>query len=188
MAIATLLADFPTGSFLGRKREFLLETIEDFISFDLLINESHNMPLEVTTHKIESGSDITENIKIPLRTGSITGFVTNMSAKREVFASNPFSLDSNKAQDTFDLLKQFRESRTPVTIVTNLDVYEDVLLTNASATRGPEEGEGQTFTISFTESKFVKLQTVAIDTTVSTKGTGTNQDRQASQKLNVGRR
>jgi hypothetical protein len=188
MAILTFFGSLPNESFIGRTRAFTIETLEEFLIFDLLLDETHSFPFEVTTYNVEDGSDITENIRLPLRSGSITGFVSNLSILRFTSILVPFDPPTNWAQEEFDTLKRIRESKSPVTIVTNLDIYEDALITDITVDRSSDDGESQSYNISFIESNIVKLQTVAIDLSISLQDMKSALNRQAATRLQVGRR
>jgi hypothetical protein len=188
MAILSFFGSLPSDLFSGRGRNFDIESENELVLLDLLLDESHEMPTEVTRYKVEDGSDITENIYLPLRSGSITGYVSNLSAQRTTSVFNPFETPTNWAQVEYNALKRLRDEKKPVTIVTNLEIYEDVLITGISVARSEEDGESQAYSISFSESNIVKLQTVAVDVTISVNNMKNNRNRQAANSLNVGRR
>lgn len=150
------------------------------LSFDLLLNENHNRSNTVTDRTVEDGSVISDHIQSDLKTGSLTGLVTN-------FDINTFGLPTNRAQDAFDELERIQEEEQLVTIVTVLKTYENVTITKASVSRNSSSGEAIGINISFKQVNTVKLQKVSAEISVEANDMGTDTDRQASADVNVGR-
>jgi len=193
MALLGFFGSQSKETFYGRKRGFYIQTDNEFLPFDLLTDESHNMPADVTAYNIEDGSNVTENIRLPLRTGSVVGFISNYSIQQTQETTIVGRIQKrlqtleNRAQQGFDALERMREERQPVTIMTNLKFYEKVLITNIDVSRDDSIGESQYFTINFVEARIVKLKSVAVDVTVKLKDMKSNKRRQASAKLDTGR-
>jgi len=187
MAIFDFRQPLPTTLFLGRDRNFSIKNDIESISFDLVLSEDHTLPNEVTVYNIEDGSIITDNIRLALRTGSLVGFVTNFSVRRATSLFSNYPFPKNRAQEAFDALKRIRDSRQLVTLVTNLEIYNDVAITGISAGRSSDDGESQSFSISFQEARVVQLRTVAIEARVNPGNLNNNRARQASPQSNVGR-
>lgn len=188
MALVDFALPIPFTLFAGRDRSFFIDNGIESITFDLLLDESHDMPMEVTQYNVEEGSDISENIHLPPRTGNITGFASNLSLNVETSILEPFVTPANFAQTVFDSLLYIRDQKLPVDLITNLALYEQVLLTGISASRSADNGESQEFEISFTEMRIVKLQTVAITTSVQPLTMKKSIDRQVALQRSMGRR
>lgn len=150
------------------------------IVFDLLISETHNFSSEITQFNIEDGSSISDHIRNTLRTGSVTGLITNFSLYQS-------GLTSNRAQDAFDALVRLWEARELVTINTILDVYENVVITNISVARGEDSGEALAANFSFSKLKIVKLQEVQIQAVVNLANMNSNINRQAAVNIDAGK-
>lgn len=158
------------------KREYGVGSIK----FDLILTESHNFSNEITEHNVEDGSVITDHIKNNLENGSLTGIISNFSLK-------VFGVFTNRAQDAFDELIRLWKEKTLVTILTVMKVYEDVAITDVSIDRSGDTGEAISLNISFKKVNIVKLKTVKIDLTVNVGAMNTDQNKQASPKLELGR-
>lgn len=168
MATATLFYD--------SKRNFGVDTI----TFDLLLNESHELPVEVTSHRIEQGSEISDHIELPFFSGSVTGFVSNFSL------SSAGSV-SNRAQAAFQALEKLRLERRLVTIVTGLKVYTDVAITGISTNREAGTGEALSFRITFQQVRKVRLRTVRIEASINITDMDSDLNRQAAANADQGR-
>lgn len=161
-------------------RKYKLGSNKGFITFDLILNEDHQMSNEITEHPVEDGSVISDHIKNNLESGSLTALVSNFSVKSIVGFFN-------RAQDAYDKMVDIWKSRELVTIVTVLRVYEDMGIESISTARSSDTGSSIIFDISFRKVEQVKLRTVDIDVGVKVKGTITDIDRQASVASDVGR-
>lgn len=137
--------------FSARNRDMAITGNGINFAFDILTQESHSWKVTPSTHPVQKGSPFTDHIKKEIRTGNITGFITNFGLKRG-------ELESNYAQDAFDLLENYRDNVVPVTIVTTLKVYENYIITKVGAERNGSSGEAQFFPISFQEFRNVKLR------------------------------
>lgn len=137
--------------FSARNRDMAITGNGINFTFDILTQESHSWKVTPSTHPVQKGSPFIDHIKKEIRTGNITGFITNFGLKRG-------ELESNYAQDAFDLLENYRDNVVPVTIVTTLKVYENYIITKGGADRSGSSGEAQSFPISFQEFQTVKLR------------------------------
>jgi hypothetical protein len=150
------------------------------ITFDLLLTESHSFSNTITDHNVEDGSIITDHIKNNLESGGVTGIISNFTIKQN-------ALISNRAQDAYDELKRLWKSRELVTVITVMEVYEDVAITDVSIDRSSDTGEAITLNISFRKVKKVTLQEIVIFAGVNPKDMSVNQNRQIANSSDNGR-
>ena len=73
----------------------------------------------------------------------------------------------NRARNAWELLKELVSNRQPVTIMTGVEKYADVIVTKVSTSREAGTGDALRFAVEFQEIKFVTLTEVAI--TAATK-------------------
>lgn len=149
------------------------------ISFDLILNESHNFNNTVTDYNVEDGSFVSDHIRNEKLEGSVTGLITNFS----LFSS---ALISNRSQIVFEKLEQLWRDRELVDIVTVYKVYKNVAITSISISRTNDQGEAIEFEISFKEVNVVKLQSVDIEVDIKLKNMNTDINRQSANILNAG--
>lgn len=150
------------------------------LRFDLVLSESHDFNSIVTTHPIETGSFVSDNIHNALRTGGLTGFISNFSIYSE-------GIKSNRAADAFEKLKEIWKKREPVIMVTVLEVYESVGITSLQVARDDNTGDAQVFEINFQEIKQVTLQSIALNLAIKTKGLKLARQKQLATTLTKGR-
>ncbi len=150
------------------------------ITFDLILNESHNFTGTVTRFKVEDGSAISDHIQNEPKGGGLSGLITN-------FSLSEGEVSTNRAQDAFDKLEELHDNKELVDVVTILKVYEDVFISNISVNRDEETGEALFADISFTEVRIVQLEEVEITASVKLKDTKTTENKQSSKKQNKGK-
>jgi hypothetical protein len=149
------------------------------IAFDLLLEESHGLVNTVTTHAVERGVEITDHIRNELQQGTLKGWVSNFSITRPEIASN-------RVQDVYDAFVKLWRDRTLVTIVTVLQVYEDVAITNVSIDRGSTDNESQSFSVSFKQIRKVQLRKIELSVRVNPKTMKTALEKQSAPKATTG--
>lgn len=75
--------------------------------------------------------------------------------------------ENNRARNTWELFKELVSNRQPVTIMTGVEKYADVIVTKVSTSREASTGDALRFSVEFQEIKFVTLTEIAI--TAATK-------------------
>lgn len=150
-----------------------------FISFDLVLTESHNLSNEISEHPVEDGTVIADHIKNNLENGTLTGLVSNFSLSTLVGFRN-------RAQDAYDEILRLWKQRETVTLVSVLRVYDDIGIVDVGTTLSADTGSAIVLDISFQQVKKVKLRTVLIDVGVNIKDTVTDIKRQASAPVDQG--
>lgn len=101
--------------------------------FDGTLNESHDASGKATEHPVSRQKSISDHISLnPFRL-TITGVITNvpLSASADGIAPDP-----NRVRDTYRRLIQLWESRGLFTVVTGLEVYENMAIERVSVPRG----------------------------------------------------
>ena len=90
----------------------------------------------------------------------------------------------NRAKDVWELLKQLQADRRLVTIVTGLEKYENVAVSNVQTMRNAESGEALEFDLQFVEVRTVKLGLTTIQAKVEPKLT-TKTGQQGASTANM---
>lgn len=141
----------------------------DGVSLDLVLDENHSKSAEVTENPLQDGRAISDGIYLKLREGSLTGLVSNHSLKHteelEKENQNAEGLLNiakwqplkNRAADAWNELKAVMDAKQTVTIVTALEVYENVAITNIDTTLDGESGDALAIRITFKQVKTVQL-------------------------------
>ena len=139
------------------------------VSLDLILDETHSKSAEVTENPLQDGRAISDGIYVKLREGSLTGLVSNHSLKHtEDLAEENRNAEGilniaqwqplkNRAAEAWNELKAVMDAKQTVTIVTALEVYENVAVTNIETTLDGESGDALAIRLTFKQVKTVQL-------------------------------
>lgn len=93
----------------------------------------------------------------------------------------------NRAANTWTLFKDLMSRKTPVSIITGLEKYTDVVVTKVSTSRSSSTGDALEFRVEFQEIQFVTLTEVALTSTTSPLNLSTPANKQAAPKVKKGK-
>lgn len=139
--------------------------IDGFL-IDCSIKENHSFDSDITDYPVESGANISDNIRPLPIVVEIEGLVSNtpiglMVAARAGFAYKPAGV-------AYQLFQRIRERREPVTIQTSLRTYENMALKSLSIPRGEHE-DSMKFTATFQQIETVEnKRTIRVSTPIGT--------------------
>ena len=119
--------------------------------FDGFITVTHNKQLEITQNPVETGASIVDHAYVKPATVTMKIIVSDVHAS---LVEGQFSDSWSRAVSAWNVLKQLQEDRIPVSVLTKLDLYENMLIQNLQAT-----DEANTYT---TLSADVTLQEIPI--------------------------
>lgn len=103
----------------------------DGYPLDLVESESHSLTAEVTEHPVESGSDVSDNVRNKPRELTLTNAIvsdTPIGVVAKDPSRSPTSGQPLPSKDAFARLEKIYEAREPVTIVTNLKKYDNMVM------------------------------------------------------------
>ena len=148
MGLATLIAGAPSAM------------IGD-IEIDVTMQEQHGKQSTVTESAIETGSNVQDHV-------SVAGAVITIDG---VFSDRPPTLRQKIAQaatgktavERWELLDQLQELRTPITLVTSLATYPDMVVVSKTATRRAENGGIIRFTVTLEQLQFAESESLVAD-------------------------
>lgn len=126
---------------------------------DVAVSEDHSFDSEVTEHPVERGADVADHVRARPITLTIEGLVSDDpigTVRDQRLASAGGSIEhAPPSDDAFALLLSVRDAREPVTIVTSLRTYEDMVLTSLSVPRGARTGHALRFMATFVQVQLV---------------------------------
>jgi len=139
MAISQLF--FTKGNFIGD------------IEIDVFTNESTTAGVRTTEHPVEQGANINEHIIIEPLTFSISGVVSTTRAKPLdiLGAVTRFSRDTRRSSVAWEDLLELQRNREPFTLVTNLKLYENIVIENLTTDQDKDTSNALFFTATFRE-------------------------------------
>lgn len=170
------------------------------VKLDLILNENHSQDAEVTENPLQDGRAVSDGIFVALRDGSLTGLVTNHSIKLAEEAAKNLSeqtanalLDKaenfvleNRARKVWEELLAVQKRGELVTIVTSLEVYDNVAITHLDTERDGETGEALAIQINFKQVQKVQLREDKVTAQVQPKDMNSDINRSAAVGVNGG--
>lgn len=137
---------------------------------DASLSETHTLSSEATEFPVESGADLTDHIRrLPIEV-TIEGIVSNTpigavaAARATETAELGEELEVLPADEALARLERIYERRQPVTIQTELKLYERMAMTSLEIPRDRTTGRALMFTATFRQIKIVTNERTTIKT------------------------
>ena len=172
------------------------------VELDLILDEEHSKSAQVTENPLQDGRAISDGIFLELQEGSLTGLVTNHSVKIAEERAKQLDLQTsealleeaknyqleNRARQAWIDLKAVMDAKQPVTIVTSLEVYDNVAITNISTERNGDSGDALEIKVSFRQILTVSLMEHEVTAQVQPKDMDSDINRKSALGVNVGQK
>lgn len=171
------------------------------IDIDLILNENHSKHAVVTENPLQDGRAVSDGIYLQLREGSLTALVSNHSLKHvqkiddekqnaETLLNMAQWKDQlkNRARDAWNDLKDLMDKKQTVKIVTSLETYDNVVITDIETYRDGETGEALEIKINFRQIQTVSLTETVVSGPVQPKDMKSGINRSAAVGVNNGQK
>ena len=175
------------------------------VELDLILDESHSKSAQVTEHPMQDGRAVSDGIFNELRDGTLTALVSNHSIKHSIKPAEQrsflegvtdslgitsptddmlkqaegFSLE-NRARTAWEELKSIMDRKELVTVVTSLEVYENVAITLIDTERDGDSGDALEIRIQFRQVRKVGLREDKVSAQVQPSDMDSDINRQAA--------
>ena len=166
------------------------------VELDLILDESHSKNAQVTENPLQEGRAVSDGIYLELREGSLTGLVSNHSIKHSVPPDRQTAeglLDKaenyqleNRAKQAWEDLKSLMDSKQLVTIVTSLEVYDNVAITSIETERDGDTGDALEIKVGFKQVQKVQLREDKVTAQVQPENMDSDINRLAAVGTNSG--
>jgi hypothetical protein len=143
------------------------------LQLDLILSEEESLSGRATTAPVEDGADLSDSVEIDPPVLKLTGFITNTPVK-DVEGNL-----STRYQDAIRTIKEIRKAKLPVTIVSMMEVYENMVIEELSIPRNAGIGEAVEFSMSLRQIEVKKSQTAVIPVSIL-------DDKQAQGDVDMG--
>lgn len=149
-----------------------------FLEVDCVDQETHEWTNDVTTNPVENGSPIADHVIIQPDRITIVAFVSNapilgfLDGMSNLLSDGLTSED--RTQKAFTTLEQLAKSKSMVTIYTRYKQYTNMVITNISIPRRPDDGDAINFTIEAIRVNIVSTATTTLPPGVGVQKTGPN--------------
>ena len=171
------------------------------IDIDLILDENHSKHAVVTENPLQDGRAVSDGIYLQLREGSLNALVSNHSLKHvqkiddekqnaETLMNMAQWKDQlkNRARDAWNDLKDLMDKKQPVKIVTSLETYDNVVITDIETSRDGETGEALEIMINFRQIQTVSLMETVVSGPVQPKDMKSGINRSAAVGVNNGQK
>lgn len=171
------------------------------IDIDLILDENHSKHAVVTENPLQDGRAVSDGIYLQLREGSLTALVSNHSLKHvqkiddekqnaETLLNMAQWKDQlkNRARDAWNDLKDLMDKKQTVKIVTSLETYDNVVITDIETSRDGETGEALEIKINFRQIQTVSLTETVVSGPVQPKDMKSGINRSAAVGVNNGQK
>ncbi len=142
-----------------------LTSIVGLNGIDLYSSEDHTSTVSKTSLPLEDGSNITDHAVIDPDKITLAGLVSNVS---NIFNGIPLVIgglsivNNTKSRDGWAILVAAKEARQPLTVVTSLKVYTNMLITSLKTTVNVKTGTNLYFTLDLGQVRFVGTATTQL--------------------------
>ena len=139
-------------------------SLTTLLRFDASISENHLSELDVTEHPVETGSDITDHLRVRPTTLDMTIIMSNrpieiLATQKPLGIKGGSSLE--RAEDAFREMLRWQSEGLLLTVVTTLRTYENMVLQRIAPTRDAPSGKILRAALSFRE--IVTTETQVVD-------------------------
>ena len=132
-------------------------------TIDAALTEDHSFDNEVTTHPVERGSDVADNVRAQPISISIEGVVSNTPIGPVVAVRDTTTLPS---EDAFAFLRELRDSREPVDVQTSIRTYRNMVLQSLSVPVTARTGAALRFRAIFVQVEIVETERESVEVAV----------------------
>lgn len=135
----------------------------DGYPLDLVETEAHELVAEVTDHPVEDGSDVSDNVRLKPRELTFTnGIVSDTPIGAIATDTTRGDISGTYSQDAYNRLENIWLARQPVTVVTRLKKYENMILDRLSINDDSKTSHALVFTAHFKQVTIVKNKRVTV--------------------------
>lgn len=145
MAVDSLSTDF------RKKVNVRVGTDTDYVDFDASLRETHTKDSEITDYPVESGANLADHQRpLPL-TLQMTGIVSRTPIPASPPSNtNPGSfISKTRVEDARNKMIAFRNNSTPLKVVTDREVYANMLIKTITESVDPTNANDFECEISF---------------------------------------
>jgi hypothetical protein len=119
-----------TSTDAGRKVTGPKNTSEKNYFFDAYLKIDHDSSLRITEHPVQTGANISDHAYLMPATVVME---IGMSDAMDAYESGTFQGDASKSVSAYKTLKRLQDERAPLTLVTRLGKYENMVIENIHA-------------------------------------------------------
>lgn len=135
------------------------DTGNEKLIFDAIFSTQHDTSLNITEHPIQTGADITDHA---YEESARLTFDIGMSDVMQSFISGQFADNNSRSVSAYKKLRELQKQRLPITVVTRLGTYNNMMVETISTTDDNKTTYGLRATVTLKEIFVVNVTTVKI--------------------------
>lgn len=153
-------------------------TFGNFV-FDAVFSTDHSANLTVTQHPVQSGASISDHAYMEPDEVSIEIGMTDV-------ASDATSAGTSRSVNAYTQLRAIMEQREPVTLITRLKTYQNMIITSMSAPDDYKTMHALRVSVYFQQINIVSVSTIAVQETVTGSKSSASGSSSSSKKSTSG--
>lgn len=147
----------------------------DTLMFDAVTNVSVDLSNTITQHAVESKVDISDHVYSHNDKFEVTGVVTNTPVQNHFGNIIDYDVEVKRTQKAVDFLRALKESKAFFTLVTEFEIFDDVLMTSLRYNINAAEADQLVFTMAVERVRTVDSLSVTLVTDVSKTANGSTE-------------
>ena len=124
------------------------------LTLDASITQSHNYTAQVTVHPVEDGADVADHIRMEPVKVAVNGIVTATRLGQQG--------DTSREIDAWNTLEGLVQAKQPITLVTSLRTYTNMVLVSLSTSREKSLAHAIAPQLEFQQIRVVKSAVVTL--------------------------
>lgn len=158
------------------------DTGKESLIFDAIFSTQHDTSLNITEHPVQTGADISDHA---YEEAARLSFDIGMSDVMESLIPGQFSSNNSRSVSAYSKLRELQSQRLPITVVTRLGTYNNMMIETISTTDDNKTAYGLRATVALKQIFVASVITVKISERPH-KSTQTNEGDQKVIKADEG--
>lgn len=154
------------------------DTGKEKLIFDAIFTTQYEHTLNITSHPIQSGADITDHA---YKEADELTFDIGMSDVMKSIVPGQFAGTNSRSVSAYKKIKELQEQRLPIKVITRLGSYSNMMIQNISVLDDNTTTYGLRATVTLKQIFVVSVATVKISARAQ-KTDSTNNGNQKAQK------
>lgn len=135
------------------------DTGKEHLVFDAIFTAEHDTSITITSHPVQTGSNIADHA---FDEPTELNFEIGMSDVMQSFMPGQFSDGSSRSISAYHKLRELQKQKIPITVVTKLNTYNNMMVENIMATEDDKTTFGLRASVTLKEIFVVNVMTVKI--------------------------
>lgn len=110
------------------------------VELDATVSETHSAASDVTQHPVEAGANVVDHVRPKPRTLVLEAIVTDTPVPNAAAPQGEWRAQPGRAAAAWETLMRLREARQPLTVVSLLGVYENMVIQDLTVPRTTQTG------------------------------------------------